>query len=194
MRCSPPWSPAGVQKRLSANMPLRSCAPGHAPRPALVEVQRKNMALELVADIRRLDGRGSKRSRNAANSRGRRIRHDRHRHPRGRPDRRRAADRTHRGHHPVPEPPGTTPPTTAPHRSKPRRDESLRHRLNPRGNRQLNHALHMTAVTQIRNDTPGRAYYQTQDRGREDQERSPPRSETTDQRHRLPAAPRRRNK
>jgi transposase len=34
-----------------------------------------------------------------------------------------------------------------------------RHRLNPRGNRQLNHALHMTAVTQIRNDTPGRAYY-----------------------------------
>jgi transposase len=34
-----------------------------------------------------------------------------------------------------------------------------RHRLNPRGNRQLNHALHMAAVTQIRNDTPGRAYY-----------------------------------
>jgi transposase len=34
-----------------------------------------------------------------------------------------------------------------------------RHRLNPRGNRQLNHALHMAAVTQVRNDTPGRAYY-----------------------------------
>jgi transposase len=34
-----------------------------------------------------------------------------------------------------------------------------RHRLNPRGNRQLNHALHIAAVTQIRNDTPGRAYY-----------------------------------
>ena len=34
-----------------------------------------------------------------------------------------------------------------------------RHRLNPRGNRQLNHALHMAAVTQIRNDTPGRTYY-----------------------------------
>lgn len=33
-----------------------------------------------------------------------------------------------------------------------------RHRLNPRGNRHLNHALHMAAVTQIRNDTPGRAY------------------------------------
>jgi transposase len=38
--------------------------------------------------------------------------------------------------------------------------ERVRHRLNPRGNRQLNHALHIAAVTQIRNDTPGRAYYQ----------------------------------
>jgi transposase len=35
----------------------------------------------------------------------------------------------------------------------------VRHRLNPRGNRQLNHAIHMAAVTQIRNDTPGRVYY-----------------------------------
>ncbi len=35
----------------------------------------------------------------------------------------------------------------------------VRHRLNPRGNRTLNHAIHMIAVTQIRNDTPGRAYY-----------------------------------
>jgi transposase len=34
-----------------------------------------------------------------------------------------------------------------------------RHRLNPRGNRQLNYALHMIAVTQVRYDTPGRAYY-----------------------------------
>lgn len=35
----------------------------------------------------------------------------------------------------------------------------IRHRLNPRGNRQLNHAIHMIAVTQVRYDTPGRAYY-----------------------------------
>jgi transposase len=34
-----------------------------------------------------------------------------------------------------------------------------RHRLNPRGNRQLNHALHLVAVTQISRDTPGRRYY-----------------------------------
>lgn len=34
-----------------------------------------------------------------------------------------------------------------------------RHRLNPRGNRQLNHALHIAAIAQIRHDTPGRVYY-----------------------------------
>jgi transposase len=34
-----------------------------------------------------------------------------------------------------------------------------RHRHNPRGNRQLNRALHVAAVTQIRNDTAGRGYY-----------------------------------
>ncbi len=34
-----------------------------------------------------------------------------------------------------------------------------RHRLNPRGNRQLNWALHMTAVTQLRYDTAGRRFY-----------------------------------
>jgi hypothetical protein len=35
-----------------------------------------------------------------------------------------------------------------------------RHRLNPRGSRKLNHALHLAAVTQVRLDTPGRVYYQ----------------------------------
>ena len=34
-----------------------------------------------------------------------------------------------------------------------------RHRLNDRGNRQLNHALHIAAVTQISHDTAGRDYY-----------------------------------
>ena len=35
-----------------------------------------------------------------------------------------------------------------------------RHRLSMRGNRMLNHAIHMAAVTQIRHsDTPGRNYY-----------------------------------
>ena len=36
----------------------------------------------------------------------------------------------------------------------------VRHRLNPRGNRRLNHALHVAAVTQIAHDTPGRAYFE----------------------------------
>ena len=35
-----------------------------------------------------------------------------------------------------------------------------RHRLNPYGNRQLNHAMHVAAVTQTSHDTPGRVYYQ----------------------------------
>jgi transposase len=34
-----------------------------------------------------------------------------------------------------------------------------RHRLNPRGDRQLNHAIHMAAVTQVAHDTAGRVYY-----------------------------------
>ena len=35
----------------------------------------------------------------------------------------------------------------------------VRHRLNPRGNRQLNHALHVAAITQVSHDTTGRAYF-----------------------------------
>jgi transposase len=35
----------------------------------------------------------------------------------------------------------------------------VRHRLNPRGNRKLNHAMHLIAVTQIRNETSGHDYY-----------------------------------
>lgn len=35
----------------------------------------------------------------------------------------------------------------------------VRHRLNQRGNRRLNNAMHLIAVTQISHDTPGRAYF-----------------------------------
>lgn len=35
-----------------------------------------------------------------------------------------------------------------------------RHRLNPRGDRQLNHALYTAALVQISHDTPGRVYYE----------------------------------
>ena len=35
----------------------------------------------------------------------------------------------------------------------------VRHRLNSRGNRRLNHAIHVIAITQIRNQSEGRAYF-----------------------------------
>ena len=35
-----------------------------------------------------------------------------------------------------------------------------RHRLNPRGNRQLNHALHVIAMAQISHERAGRVYYE----------------------------------
>jgi transposase len=35
-----------------------------------------------------------------------------------------------------------------------------RHRLNPGGNRKLNHVLHIAAVTQLRYPSEGRDYYQ----------------------------------
>jgi transposase len=38
--------------------------------------------------------------------------------------------------------------------------DHVRHRLSYGGNRQINRVLHMMAVAQLRNDTPGRAYYQ----------------------------------
>ena len=37
--------------------------------------------------------------------------------------------------------------------------EQIRHRLSRAGNRRMNRVLHIAATTQIRNDTPGRAYY-----------------------------------
>ena len=37
--------------------------------------------------------------------------------------------------------------------------EQNRHRLSRAGNRRMNHMLHVAAVTQIRLDTEGRAYY-----------------------------------
>ena len=38
--------------------------------------------------------------------------------------------------------------------------EQIRHRLSRAGNRRMNHMIHIAAATQIRLDTPGRAYYQ----------------------------------
>jgi transposase len=66
-----------------------------------------------------------------------------------------------------------------------------RHRLNPRGNRQLNHAIHMIAVTQVRNDTPGRAYYLRKQAEGKNRKEAMGALETPSQRRRLPTATRR---
>ena len=49
---------------------------------------------------------------------------------------------------------------------------TVRHRFNPGGNRQLNRALYTIAITQIRADTEGRAYYERKRAARQDQPRS----------------------
>ena len=43
----------------------------------------------------------------------------------------------------------------------------VRHRLNPNGNRQLDHTIHIAALGQISRDTPGRAYYLAKQAGGE---------------------------
>ena len=44
--------------------------------------------------------------------------------------------------------------------------QHTRHRLSRAGNRRLNHVLYMAGIVQLRNDTPGRAYYRRQRRRR----------------------------
>jgi transposase len=148
--------PGGVQKRLSANAAavfLRRVHP-----PTAVEVERKNLALELVADIRRLDQAIKSvkaRAKIAVIASGTTITDihgvgpivaallightgDITRFPTA-------------GHYASYN--GTAPIEAS---SGPK----VRHRLNPRGNRQLNHALHMIAISQARSDAAGHAYYQ----------------------------------
>src|SRR5262249_59095687 len=48
---------------------------------------------------------------------------------------------------------------TAPQPSAPPSADQPRHRLWRAGNRQINRALHIMAVVQLRNPTEGRAYY-----------------------------------
>ena len=67
----------------------------------------------------------------------------------------------------------------------------VRHRLNPNGNRQLNHAIHIAALGQISHDTPGRAVLPRETSRREVTQRSDALPETTHQRRRLPTTARR---
>ena len=61
-----------------------------------------------------------------------------------------------------------------------------RHRLNPRGDRQLNHAIHMAAVTQVGHNTPGSRLLPPQASRGKDPQRSDARAQATHQRRRLP--------
>jgi transposase len=148
-------TPGGVQRRISADgaaSRLRAIHPESA-----VEVARKEMALELVADVRRLDKaitEVKKRTTAAVAASGTTVTEvygvgpivaallightgDITRFPT-------------KGHYASYN--GTAPIEAS-------SGNVVRHRLNQRGNRQLNHALHMAAVTQISRDNPGRTYY-----------------------------------
>ena len=86
--------------------------------------------------------------------------HHAHRDLRRRPGYRRHRDRLCRRRRPV-SPAGTTSPhITAPRRSRCHQGTGRFTGLSRRGNRRLNHAVHMAAVTQIRHrHSDGRAYY-----------------------------------
>ena len=150
-------APGGVQQRISADgaaSRLRSIHPSNA-----VEAQRKEMALDLVADVRRLDkslAEVKKRTTAAVAASGTNVTevygvgpivaalligHT--------GDITRFPTKNHYASYN-----GTAPIEAS-------SGKVVRHRLNQRGNRQLNHALHMAAVTQLRRDTPGRTYYLT---------------------------------
>ena len=147
--------PGGHPRRMSADQAERMLA-GIAAR-TVVDATRKEMALELLADVRRLDADiavSRQRVVAAVNATGTSltdlygvgpvvaaiiIGHV--------GDVRRFPTRDHFASY------NATAPIEA--SSGPKK----RHRLNPRGNRMINYALHMAAVTQIRNDTPGRAYF-----------------------------------
>ena len=67
------------------------------------------------------------------------------------------------------------------------------HRLSQRGNRDLNHALHMAAICQLRHrHTEGRAYFDRKVAEGKTKQGSDPRAETADQQRRLPPARHRR--
>jgi transposase len=147
-------TPGGFPPRLGADQAakvLRNIRPAEA-----VALERKHMALELLADLRRLDQQIvtiSDRTADAVAASGTSVTdvfgvgpilaavivgHTGH-----------VARFPSAGHY-------ARYNATAPIQAS--SGPKVRHRLNPRGNRHLNHALHIAAVTQIRNDTPGRAY------------------------------------
>ena len=95
-----------------------------------------------------------------ARRRGQGLRHHPHRGVRRRPGHRRHRHRRRRATCPGSPAATTSPPITAPPRSRCPPGTAKIHRLSLRGNRRINHAIHMAAITQIRHKhSDGRAYY-----------------------------------
>jgi transposase len=148
--------PGGVSGRLSAQRAAKTLRGLHPVE--LVDVERKRIAVDLLADVRRIDDQLeelAKRIAVAVTASGTTVTNVYGVGPIGAAlivghtgDVARFPSAGHYARY------NATAPLEA--SSGPR----VRHRLNPRGNRQLNHALHVAAITQVSHDTPGRIYYE----------------------------------
>ena len=121
---------------------------------------RFDLVLELLDDVRRLDAQTKESHR--------RIKHRRQgigdvgdHHLWGGPDSRCWVDRLLPATFVASPTAMPMPPTTGRHRSNSSSGGRVVHRLSRRGNRKLNHNIHMAAITQIRNPgTQGRIYFE----------------------------------
>ena len=151
-------APGGIAKEMYVSDADVLMAKLYPETPA--QQMRFDLALELLDDVRRLDAQTQGVA--SAHPGGRQgLWHLAHRDLWGGTDHRRHAHRLLGRRHVVSPTATPTPPTTARHRlSSPREDGSCIGCL-LRGNRKLNHALHMAAITQIRNPgTRGRIYFE----------------------------------
>ena len=146
----------GIRKEVVVNQ--AECILAGIVPMTVVQQQRVELAHELVEDIRALDVK-MKRSKTPHHHGRHRVGDDADRDLRSRPDHRRDAPRL---------PGDVTRFATAGHFAAYNGTAPIEfsssgrtvHRLSRRGNRTLNHAIHMIAVTQIRNaGSEGRAYY-----------------------------------
>ena len=147
--------PGGVSKEITAAHAAQLLG-AHAV--GAVEAARCELAAEFLEDLRRIDAqlRDAKKKLTVAVAG---LRHHPHRGLRRRPGRRGHRDRRRPRRGPLPDRDhfaaynGTAPIEVSSGRRK-------IYRLSRRGNRRLNHAIHMAAVTQISHrHSPGRAYY-----------------------------------
>ena len=176
----------GAPRRLSADRAaklLRGVRPDGS-----VAIERKRLAVELLADVRRLD-RDLAAIKTRIARRGRRVGDDAARAARCRSDRRRVDPRLTSVTRPGSRPGTGSRPTTAPRRSKRRADPG-----NGTGSTRAGTANSTTRCTssrspRSRHDTPGRVYYDRKLAEGKTEEGSAPRVEATHQRRGLATTP-----